>query len=140
MEMSVQFDTKIAVVLREDLAVWQKLNVTAFTVSAVAGATTGLLGDPYEDASGLTYLPMIRQPVLIFSGDGAAVRRAYERALAREVPLAIFTEDLFATGHDEANRAAVRAVASADLQLVGLAFRTDKRVADKVVKGLALHQ
>jgi hypothetical protein len=138
--MSVQFDTKIAVVLREDLAVWQKLNITAFTVSAVAGATTGLLGEPYEDASGLAYLPMIRQPVLIFSGDEAAVRRAYERALAREVPLAIFTEDLFTTGHDEANRAAVRAVASADLQLVGLAFRTDKRVADKVLKGLALHQ
>ncbi len=138
--MSVQFDTKIAVVLREDLAVWQKLNVTAFTVSAVAGATTGLLGEPYEDASGLTYLPMVRQPMLIFSGDAAAVRRAYERALAREVPLAIFTEELFTTGHDEANRAAVRAVASADLQLVGLAFRTEKRVADKVLKGLTLHR
>lgn len=138
--MSVQFDTKIAVVLREDLAVWQKLNVTAFTVSAVTGATAGLLGEPYEDASGLTYLPMVRQPMLIFSGDGAAVRRAYERALAREVPLAIFTEELFTTGHDQANRAAVRAVASADLQLVGLAFRAEKRVADKVLKGLALHQ
>lgn len=138
--MSVQFDTKIAVVLREDLAVWQKLNVTAFTVSAVAGATTGLLGEPYEDASGLTYLPMVRQPMLIFSGDAAAVRRAYERALARGVPLAIFTEELFTTGHDEANRAAVRAVASADLQLVGLAFRTEKRVADKVLKGLTLHR
>jgi hypothetical protein len=138
--MSVQFDTKIAVVLREDLAVWQKLNVTAFTVSAVAGATTGLLGEPYEDASGLTYLPMVRQPMLIFSGDAAAVRRAYERALARGVPLAIFTEFLFTTGHDEANRAAVRAVASADLQLVGLAFRTEKRVADKVLKGLTLHR
>jgi len=138
--MSVQFDTKIAVVLREDLAVWQKLNVTAFTVSAVAGATTGLLGEPYEDASGLTYLPMVRQPMLIFSGEAAAVRRAYERALARGVPLAIFTEELFTTGHDEANRAAVRAVASADLQLVGLAFRTEKRVADKVLKGLTLHR
>ena len=138
--MSVQFDTKIAVVLCEDLAVWQKLNVTAFTVSAVAGATAGLLGEPYEDASGLTYLPMVRQPMLIFSGDAAAVRRAYERALAREVPLAIFTEELFTTGHDDANRAAVRAVTSADLQLVGLAFRAEKRVADKVLKGLALHQ
>jgi len=26
----VRFDTKIAVVVREDLAVWQKLNVVAF--------------------------------------------------------------------------------------------------------------
>ena len=33
----VQFDTKIAVVVRQDLAVWQKLNVTAFTISGIAG-------------------------------------------------------------------------------------------------------
>ena len=31
------FDTKIAVVLRDDLAVWQKTNVTAFLVSGIAG-------------------------------------------------------------------------------------------------------
>ena len=29
------FDTKVAVVVREDLATWQKLNVTAFLTSAV---------------------------------------------------------------------------------------------------------
>jgi hypothetical protein len=34
----MQFDTKIAVVLREDLAVWQKANVTAFLVSGIAGS------------------------------------------------------------------------------------------------------
>src|SRR5262249_29263324 len=31
------FETKIAVVVREDLAVWQKLNIVAFLSSAVAG-------------------------------------------------------------------------------------------------------
>jgi hypothetical protein len=34
---AMQFDTKIAVVLRDDLAVWQKTNVTAFLVSGIAG-------------------------------------------------------------------------------------------------------
>lgn len=31
----MQFDTKIAIVLREDLPVWQKLNMTAFLVSGI---------------------------------------------------------------------------------------------------------
>ncbi|GAB3882284.1 hypothetical protein GCM10027612_12640 [Microbispora bryophytorum subsp. camponoti] len=33
----MRFDTKIGIVVRGDLAVWQKLNVTAFLASAVAG-------------------------------------------------------------------------------------------------------
>ncbi|MGQ3295335.1 MAG: DUF2000 family protein, partial [Shinella sp.] len=31
------FDTKFAVILREDLEVWQKLNVTAFLSSGIIG-------------------------------------------------------------------------------------------------------
>lgn len=49
------------------------------------------------------------------------------------------TEELFSTGHDAANRAAVRAVASADLRLTGLALRAGKKTVDAVVKGLPLH-
>jgi hypothetical protein len=33
----MRFDTKIGIVVREDLAIWQKLNVTAFLASGVAG-------------------------------------------------------------------------------------------------------
>jgi hypothetical protein len=51
----------------------------------------------------------------------------------------VFTEQLFATGHDDANRAAVAAVPRAALDLTGLAFRTDRRDADKITKGLHLH-
>jgi hypothetical protein len=58
----VQFDTKIAVVLRDDLAVWQKTNVTAFLVSGIAGTTPDIVGEPYRDASGNEYLPMFVQP------------------------------------------------------------------------------
>ena len=54
----VQFDTKIAVVLLDDLAVWQKANVTAFLVSGIAGTVGGVVGEPYRDASGNEYLPM----------------------------------------------------------------------------------
>jgi hypothetical protein len=49
----MQFDTKIAVVVREDLPTWQKLNVTAFTVSGIA-SLPDVLGENYVDASGRT--------------------------------------------------------------------------------------
>ncbi len=136
----VTFDTKIAVILRANLPVWQKLHITAFLVSGIAATETGVVGADYEDASGNTYLPMFGQPVLVFSGDADQLRTAYERARSRDVRFALFTADLFATGNDRDNRAAVKAVASDDLNIVGLALRADKRAVDKVVKGLSLHQ
>jgi len=135
----MQFETKIAVVLRDDLAVWQKTNVTAFLVSGIAGTVPGVIGEPYRDGSGNEYLPMFVQPVLVYEADGAALRRAYERSLDRGVTPAIYTADLFATGHDEANRAAVAAVDADRLDLVGIAFRAERKTVDKVVDRLRFH-
>lgn len=135
----MRFDTKIAVVLREDLPVWQKLNVTAFLVSGIAATTPDAVGEAYVDGSGNSYLPMFRQPVLVFAGGADDVRRAWERARAQELRLAIFTEELFATGHDEANRAAVQAASADELRLVGLAMRAERKAVDKATKGLRLH-
>ena len=135
----MRFDTKIAVVLRDDLASWQKANVTAFLVSGIAGTVPGIVGEPYRDASGNEYLPMFVQPVLVYQADAPALRRAYERALGRDVSMAIYTADLFETAHDEANRAAVAGVSSDDLDLVGIAFCAERRAVDKVVDGLRFH-
>ena len=135
----MQFDTKLAVVLRDDLAVWQKTNVTAFLVSGIAGTVPGVVGEPYRDASGNEYLPMFVQPVLVYEADAAALRRAYERAMSRGIELAVYTHELFATSHDEANRAAVADVAAADLDLVGIAFRAERKLVDKVVDRLRFH-
>jgi hypothetical protein len=136
---SPRFETKLVVVLRSDLPVWQKLNATLFLVSGIAGSDPTTVGEPYEDASGTRYLPMFRQPGLVFSANHEQLRGAYDRAMARGVEMAVFTDDLFQTNHDAANRAAVRAVTREQLSLVGIAFRADRRVADKVVKGLTLH-
>jgi hypothetical protein len=135
----MHFDTKLAVVLRDDLAVWQKTNVTAFLVSGIAGTVPGIIGQPYRDASGNEYLPMFVQPVLVYEADAAALRRAYDRALSRGVTPAIYTSELFATNHDEANRAAVAAVAAPDLDLVGIAFRAERKTVDKIVDRLRFH-
>lgn len=135
----MRFETKIAVLLRDDLQPWQFLNVTAFLVSGLAAAGEDLLGEPYADADDVGYLPMFRQPVVVLSGGKETLTAAHARALSRAIPLAVFTADLFGTGHDEANRAAVRAVPTADLDLVGLALHAPKDAVDKVVKGARMH-
>jgi hypothetical protein len=135
----VQFETKIAVVLRDDLAGWQETNVTAFLVSGIAASVPGVVGEPYVDASGNEYLPMFVQPVLVYQADAAGLRRAYERAVNRGVTPAIYTHELFATDHDEANRAAVAAVSAEDLDLVGIAVRAERKVVDKIVDRLRFH-
>lgn len=133
------WDTKIAIVLRVDLAQWQKLNVTAFLVSGIAATVDGVVGEPYVDGSGNTYLPMFRQPVLVFSADAERLRQVHERALRRNVRPAIYTEEIFATNNDDDNRAVVRAVSFEQIRLAGLALRDDSKTVDKIMKGVALH-
>jgi len=113
--------------------------VTAFIVSGIAGTIEGVVGEEYEDGSGNIYLPMFRQPVLVFSGTADQLRTVYERAMSRTLRFAIFTEELFGTNNDVANRAAVKACQKDDLKIVGLALREEKKIVDKVTKGLALH-
>jgi len=135
----MQFDTKIAVVVRSDLEVWQKLNVASFLCGGIAAAFRECVGEPYEDGSGTRYLPLIGQPILIYGADRSALSRALDRALARNVQPALYTEEMFRTTHDAANRAAVRAVGRTDLNLVGLAMRAERKVIDKIVDGLKFH-
>jgi hypothetical protein len=135
----MQFDTKIAVVIRTDLEPWQKLNVASFLTSGIAAAFPECIGEPYADGSGTRYLSLIGQPILIYGADRAALKRALERALGRNVVPAVYTEEMFKTAHDAANRDVVRAVIRADLNLVGLAMRAERRVIDKIVDGLKFH-
>jgi hypothetical protein len=133
------FDTKIAIVVREDLATWQKLNVTAFLTSGVVGASPELIGEPYEDAQGNRYNALAIQPMIVLSADAGTLTAIYRRAMERRVRLSLYIEDMFATGHDAANRAAVQQYAPEAMKLVGLALREDRKIVDKVVKGARMH-
>ncbi|AUC98057.1 MULTISPECIES: DUF2000 family protein [Bradyrhizobium] len=135
----MQFDTKIAVVIRTDLEVWQKLNVASFLAGGIAASFPECIGESYQDGSGTRYLSLIGQPILIYGADGPALSRALDRALARNVKPALYTEEMFKTTHDAANREAVRAVARGDLNLVGLAIRAERKVVDKILDGLKFH-
>jgi hypothetical protein len=82
---------------------------------------------------------MFVQPVLVYEADRTALRCAYERAMSRGVTPAVYTNELFVTGHDAANRAAVEAVPAEELDLVGIALRAERKTVDKVVDRLRFH-
>lgn len=134
------FDTKIALVIRSDLESWQKMNVAAFLASGIVASYPECIGEPYEDASGNVYSRLIGQPILIYGGDRAGLARVLERALARGVQPALYTEEMFSTAHDAANREAVRGVEQAQLNLVGIALRAERKVLDKIVDKLKFHE
>ncbi|TIX99458.1 MAG: DUF2000 family protein [Mesorhizobium sp.] len=52
------FDTKFAIVLQDDLPVWQKLNVTAFLTSGIVAQYSDIIGEPYRDRAGNIYNPL----------------------------------------------------------------------------------
>ena len=136
----MQAKTKIAVVVRDDLATWQRLNVTAFVVSGIAARFEETVGEDYEDASGQKYLPMFGQPVLVYAASADALRTAHAKAVERALAVSVYTEELFGTGNDVDNRAAVRAVPTEKLALVGIAVYGGRNAVDKALKGLSLHR
>jgi hypothetical protein len=135
----MRFETKIAIAVRDDLPAWQKLNVTAFLASGIAAGSGDIIGKPYEDGDGHCYLELFRQPVVVHAATAAQLTGVHQRALSRALPMAIYTQDMFATGNDDDNRAAVRAVRTADLRFAGIAVHGPRNAVDKVLKGVPLH-
>lgn len=133
------FDTKIVIILRDDLKPWQALNVTAFLATGLAGAEPGLLGELYRDRDGNAYHPMSVQPMVVLAAEGAVLQAAQRRCLDLGIRASAYVEEMFATGHDEANRAVFAEFSPEDARLVGLAFRAPKKQADKVSKGARMH-
>jgi hypothetical protein len=136
----VRFDTKVAFAVRDDLAVWQKLNVVAFLASGLGGSVSGIIGQPYEDADGTAYLALCRQPITILEGDAAGLASSLRRALERELQVAVYTEEMFATNNDDDNRAVVMAVDRDRLNLVGIAVYGPRGAVDKALKAVHLHR
>ncbi len=135
----MEFSTKVAIVVAEDLLVWQKLNVVSFLTSGVIGQVEGLMGEAYEDGSGTQYAPLCVQPVVVLKAGRDRLKTFLDRANRRSVKAALYIEDMFATGHDDANRETVLRYQTADLPLVGIGIRADRKAVDKIFKGAKLH-
>ena len=134
------YDHKIALVLSADLLEWQKLNVTAFLASAVAIQFPKTHGRPFVTASGSTFLPFLKHPILVYRADGPdEVRKAFERARDRGVHLGIYPRPLFATKNEEGNLAELARLADHEHELVGIVLYGENKLVDKVLKGLKFH-
>ena len=133
------FDTKIAIVLRDDLADWQKLNVVAFLATGVLGQNPDILGEPYKDAAGNTFNPMAIQPMIVLSASAEKISTIHNRALSRNIRPSAYIEEMFSTGHDAANRAVFSKFGPEDAKIVGVAIRADKKDVDKITKGAKMH-
>ena len=133
------FDSKVAILVLDDLAVWQKLNVTAFLATGIAAAAPEAMGDPYEDAADRRYTSLLGQPILVFAAKPPALLHAHRSAMERGLTCAVYVRAMFATGHDAANRAAFKAEPADAPDLVGIALRGPKKDVDKATKGSSLH-
>lgn len=133
------FDTKIAIVVRDDLATWQKLNVTAFLTSGIIAQSPAVIGETYRDAVGNVYNPLSIQPIVVLSADQQTLRTIQRRSLERGVTTSAYIEEMFATGHDAANREVFSQFSPDDAKLVGIAMRAERKQVDKITKGAKMH-
>lgn len=133
------FDTKIAIVVRDDLATWQKLNVTAFLTSGIIAQSPAVIGETYRDAVGNVYNPLSIQPIVVLGADQQTLRTIQRRSLEREVTTSAYIEEMFATGHDAANREVFSQFSPDDAKLVGIAMRAERKLVDKITKGAKMH-
>ena len=135
----MRFDSKIAIVVRGDLAAWQRLNVTAFLASGVAAGCGETIGKPYEDGSGHGYLEMFRQPVLVYAADGPGLAWSASGRPPGTCPPPSIPRTC-------SPRATTRPTGrwsgrwpAGDLRLAGVAVYGPRNAVDKVCKGLTLH-
>ena len=132
----MMYSTKTALVIRADLLPWQVANVAAFLSGGLAGTYPEIIGEPYRDADGRLYTPMIREPVFIYGAASSELSRTHGRAINRGIRFAIYTEPLFKTSNDADNRASVAVTPTVALDLVGLGLHGDRKTVDKITGGL----
>lgn len=133
------FDTKIAIVLRRDLAAWQALNVMFFLATGLVAQTPALTGEAYRDRDGHVFNPLSIQPAIVLEAGAATIAAIHRRAIERDVRASAYVEEMFATGHDAANREAFAGFGVEDAKIVGLALRAEKKLVDKITKGAVMH-
>jgi len=133
------FDSKIALVLRDDLAGWQALNVTAFLTGGIVAQAPGIVGEPYLDRAGNLYNRLPGQPIIVLSATADQMRTIHARALSRGILASLYVEEMFATGHDAANREVFARFAPEDAAVVGIGLHAERKIVDKVTKGARMH-
>jgi hypothetical protein len=133
--------SRLAIVLRQELLTWQRLNVTAFLSSSMAvNAEPSVMGETYVDASGRGYGEMFAQPVMVFEASAEVLKSAYLTALEEKIVIVrVFPDVLFTTGNDSDNRAAFAKLAPAQMSVAGLALLGGRNRISKLLSGARKH-
>jgi hypothetical protein len=102
----------------------------------LAGFFPEIVGELYRDATARLYTPLIREPVFVYAATSAELARSHQRAITRNLRVAVYTEPLFKTANDVDNRAEIAKHATEALDLVGLGLHADRKTIDKITGGL----
>ena len=134
------YENKIAVVILNSLADWQKLNVTAFLASSVAIAFPETHGASLQSASGTSYLPFLKHPILVYAAESdEQLIRAFNRSAERGLHIGIYIKELFATKNEEGNLAEIAKHKDQDLNLAGIIIYGENKKVDKAIDKLKFH-
>jgi hypothetical protein len=134
------YDKKIAIIIKDDILNWQKLNVAAFLASAIAIQFPETHGKPFTNASGSVYLPFVKHPILIYKADTEEqLKRAFNRAKEKEIAIGIYTQPLFATKNEEGNHMEISKATDEEQELAGIVLYGENKKVDKALDGLKFH-
>ena len=132
-------DTKTAIILLGSLALWQRLNVTAFISTGIASAAPEAMGEIYKDQQDVTYTRLYEEPIVVLLGHSDVLARAHRLAGERGLIRAAFIDAFFSQPHGDAGRIAFASAPIGPENLVGIGLRGPKKDVDKAIKGAKLH-
>jgi hypothetical protein len=136
----MDFQNKIAIVIKNDLLDWQKLNVASFLASSVAIKFPETHGKSFINASNTQFLPFIKQPIIIYKADEQAqIKRAFNRAKQRELNIGVYTKPLFETKNEDENLIEISKTSDENQELVGIVIYGENRKVNKALNGLKFH-
>ncbi|MCT4590910.1 MAG: DUF2000 domain-containing protein [Carboxylicivirga sp.] len=134
------YENKVAMVIKNDLMDWQKLNVASFLASSVAVKFPETHGKAFVNASESEYLPFIKHPILVYKADDQAqINRAFQRAKQRDLDIGIYTKPLFSTKNEDENHVEISKCTDENQELVGIIIYGENKKVNKALNGLKFH-
>lgn len=135
------YDKKVAIVIKDDLLIWQKLNVVSFLAGSIAIEFPETHGEDFVTADNVRFLPFIKNPTLIYKAETQEkLQRAFLRSKDRELSIGIYTKPLFDTRSGEENILEIAKQTTDNLDLVGFIVYGENKKVDKALDGLKFHE
>lgn len=135
------YDKKLAIVILDDLLVWQKLNVVSFLAGSITIEFPEIHGGDFVTADNVRFLPFIKNPTLIYKAESSEkLKKAFLRSRDRELAIGIYTRPLFATRSGEENIKEIASKNINELDLVGIIVYGESKKVDKAFDGLKFHE